>query len=196
MRETPVSRGDAYSLVEEFESAMAIMGKQKDGAEGRVEAFTSPMQNDMHALQVRKASHDCPTIDLKRSQQDRRPQRKTHVSHVSNRNRWWLTWRKREATVPTSSDVRHGPPSIAHEIPSTPVGVSYVVIPRQYTILRVKQHEVGRNFGARAAVVEAVQIMERGGEVRVDRRSLSRDGEVDSEQVGIYVELGRRSEVH
>lgn len=52
VRETPVSRGDAYSLVEEFESAMAVMDKQKDGPEGRVEAFTSPMQNDMHALQV------------------------------------------------------------------------------------------------------------------------------------------------
>lgn len=54
-RETPVSRGDAYGLVEEFRAAMAVMDNHKDGAEGRVEAFTSPMQNDMHVLQVRRS---------------------------------------------------------------------------------------------------------------------------------------------
>lgn len=74
VRETPVSRGDALGLVREFEAAMAVIDDQGGGAEGQEGAFTSPMQNDMHAL----------------------------------------------------------------------------------------HHEVGRNFGSRAAVVEAVQIMDSG----------------------------------
>lgn len=54
VRETPVSRGDAVGLVREFEAAMAVMdNREGGGGEGREEeeAFTSPMQNDMHALQ-------------------------------------------------------------------------------------------------------------------------------------------------
>ena len=74
VRETPVSRGDALGLVREFQAAMAVLDDPGGGGEGQEGAFTSPMQNDMHAL----------------------------------------------------------------------------------------HHEVGRNFGARAAVVEAVQIMDCG----------------------------------
>lgn len=51
VREKPVSRGDAFGLVREFEAAMAVMDNQCGGAEGCEEAFSSPMQNDMHALQ-------------------------------------------------------------------------------------------------------------------------------------------------
>lgn len=52
VRETPVSRGDALSLVREFEAAMAVIDDQgTDEGEGGYGAFTSPMQNDMHALQ-------------------------------------------------------------------------------------------------------------------------------------------------
>lgn len=51
-RETPVSRGDAFGLVREFEAAMAVMDNHvSDGAEGRGGAFMSPMQNDMHGMQ-------------------------------------------------------------------------------------------------------------------------------------------------
>ncbi|CAM9126445.1 unnamed protein product [Ectocarpus sp. 12 AP-2014] len=52
VRETPVSRGDASSLVREFETAMAVMDNHAGGRpEGRDGAFMSPMQNDMHGLQ-------------------------------------------------------------------------------------------------------------------------------------------------
>lgn len=52
VRETPVSRGDAFGLVREFEAAMAVMDNHAGtGAEGRDGAFMSPMQNDMHGLQ-------------------------------------------------------------------------------------------------------------------------------------------------
>ncbi|CBJ49037.1 conserved unknown protein [Ectocarpus siliculosus] len=52
VRETPVSRGDASSLVREFEAAMAVMDNHVGGrAEGHDGAFMSPMQNDIHGLQ-------------------------------------------------------------------------------------------------------------------------------------------------
>ncbi len=52
VRETPVSRGDAFGLVREFETAMAVMDNHESGGtEGRDGAFMSPMQNDMHGLQ-------------------------------------------------------------------------------------------------------------------------------------------------
>lgn len=51
-RETPVSRGDAFGLVREFEAAMAVMDNHAgSGTEGRGGAFLSPMQNDMHGMQ-------------------------------------------------------------------------------------------------------------------------------------------------
>lgn len=51
-RETPVSRGDAYRLLQKFQAAMVVMDNQGGSPDGRAEAFRSPMQNDMHALQV------------------------------------------------------------------------------------------------------------------------------------------------
>ncbi|CAM9137473.1 unnamed protein product, partial [Hapterophycus canaliculatus] len=52
VRETPVSRGDAFGLTREFEAAMAVMDNHvSGGTEGRDGAFMSPMQNDMHGLQ-------------------------------------------------------------------------------------------------------------------------------------------------
>lgn len=48
----PVSRGDAYGLAQEFEAAMAVVDHQGGGTETRREAAMSPMQNDLHALQV------------------------------------------------------------------------------------------------------------------------------------------------
>lgn len=96
----------------------------------------------------------------------------------------------------------NGSPSVAHGDQALGSVFSDTVIPHRYAISRKKQHEVGRNFGARAAVVEAVQIMERGDEAGVDRgnadgqrlrrRSHRRDEEVDSEQVGIRLGVGRR----
>lgn len=51
-REPPVSRGDAFGLVREFEAAMAVMDNHgSGGTEGHDGAFMSPMQNDMHGLQ-------------------------------------------------------------------------------------------------------------------------------------------------
>lgn len=52
IRETPVSRGDAFALIREFEAAMAVVKNEGNGGEGkdRSGAFSSPMQNDMHAL--------------------------------------------------------------------------------------------------------------------------------------------------
>lgn len=51
-REPPVSRGDAFGLVREFEAAMAVMDNHDSGGmEGHNGAFMSPMQNDMHGLQ-------------------------------------------------------------------------------------------------------------------------------------------------
>ncbi|CAM9861181.1 unnamed protein product [Scytosiphon promiscuus] len=52
VRETPVSRGEALNLVQEFEAAMAVLDSQAGGGmEGHDGAFMSPMQNDMHGLQ-------------------------------------------------------------------------------------------------------------------------------------------------
>lgn len=51
-REPPVSRGDAFGLVRDFEAAMAVMDNHgSGGTEDHDGAFTSPMQNDMHGLQ-------------------------------------------------------------------------------------------------------------------------------------------------
>lgn len=51
VREAPVSRGDAFGLVQDFEAAMAAMDNRWGGGESREGAITSPMENDMHALQ-------------------------------------------------------------------------------------------------------------------------------------------------
>lgn len=52
IRETPVSRGDAFALIHEFETVMAAVKNEGNGEEGkgRAGAFPTPMQNDMHAL--------------------------------------------------------------------------------------------------------------------------------------------------